>query len=97
MMSLFQLLSIFTIITSCFDLYCYAMAAPGSTHYGYYVISYQFVYVGSRHGKVQQYPFTVKQMFSCYTAAHRKLDEDQKNRYLNMKDINVERGSGSKL
>ncbi|CAG9821455.1 unnamed protein product [Phaedon cochleariae] len=43
------LLSIFTVITSCFDLYCYAMAAPGSTHYGYYVISYQFVYVGSRH------------------------------------------------
>lgn len=47
----FQLLSIFTIISSCFDLYCYAMAAPGSTHYGYYVISYEFVYVGSRHGK----------------------------------------------
>ncbi|KAJ8972851.1 hypothetical protein NQ317_010274 [Molorchus minor] len=43
------LLSIFTIITSCFDIYCYSMAAPGSTHYGYYVISYQFVYVGSRH------------------------------------------------
>lgn len=43
------LLSIFTIITSCFDLYCYAMAAPGSTHYGYYVLSYEFVYVGSRH------------------------------------------------
>ncbi|KAJ8921208.1 hypothetical protein NQ315_013680 [Exocentrus adspersus] len=43
------LLSIFTIITGCFDLYCYAMAAPGSTHYGYYVLSYQFVYVGSRH------------------------------------------------
>ncbi|XP_018323537.1 uncharacterized protein LOC108735844 [Agrilus planipennis] len=43
------LLSIFTIITSVFDLYCYIMAAPGSTHYGYYVISYQFVYVGSRH------------------------------------------------
>ncbi|XP_050507221.1 uncharacterized protein LOC114337819 [Diabrotica virgifera virgifera] len=43
------LLSIFTIITACFDLYCYAMAAPGSTHYGYYVISFQFVYVGSRH------------------------------------------------
>lgn len=45
-----QLLSIFTVITGFFDLYCYAMAAPGSTHYGYYVISYQFVYVGSRHG-----------------------------------------------
>ncbi|KAJ8958056.1 hypothetical protein NQ318_002066 [Aromia moschata] len=43
------LLSIFTIITACFDIYCYSMAAPGSTHYGYYVISYQFVYVGSRH------------------------------------------------
>ncbi|XP_056640857.1 uncharacterized protein LOC130894958 [Diorhabda carinulata] len=42
-------LSIFTIITACFDLYCYAMAAPGSTHYGYYVISFQFVYVGNRH------------------------------------------------
>ncbi|VEN61505.1 unnamed protein product [Callosobruchus maculatus] len=43
------LLSIFTIITASFDVYCYSMAAPGSTHYGYYVISYQFVYVGSRH------------------------------------------------
>ncbi|CAH1129771.1 unnamed protein product [Ceutorhynchus assimilis] len=43
------LLSIFTIITGLFDLYCYGMAAPGSTHYGYYVISYEFVYVGSRH------------------------------------------------
>ncbi|CAH1112414.1 unnamed protein product [Psylliodes chrysocephalus] len=42
-------LSLFTIITACFDLYCYAMAAPGSTHYGYYVISFQFVYVGNRH------------------------------------------------
>jgi len=42
-------LSIFTIVSACFDLYCYAMAAPGSTHYGYYIISYQFVYVGSRH------------------------------------------------
>lgn len=25
------------------------MAAPGSTHYGYYVISYEFVYVGNVH------------------------------------------------
>lgn len=24
---------------------------PGSTHYGYYIISYEFVYVGNRHGK----------------------------------------------
>jgi len=29
-----------------------AMAAPGSTHYGYYIISYEFVYVGNKHGKV---------------------------------------------
>jgi len=28
------------------------MAAPGSTHYGYYIISYEFVYVGNKHGKV---------------------------------------------
>lgn len=46
-----QVLSIFTIVTSLFDVYCLAMAAPGSTHYGYYVISFQFVYVGSKHGK----------------------------------------------
>lgn len=25
------------------------MAAPGSTHYGYYIISYEFVYVGNNH------------------------------------------------
>lgn len=25
------------------------MAAPGSTHYGYYIISYDFVYVGNNH------------------------------------------------
>jgi hypothetical protein len=25
------------------------MAAPGSTHYGYYIISYEFVYVGNSH------------------------------------------------
>ncbi|BES94698.1 unnamed protein product [Nesidiocoris tenuis] len=42
-------LSIFTIITGVFDIYCLAMAVPGSTHYGYYFISYQFVYVGNRH------------------------------------------------
>ena len=47
----FQLLSIFTVITACFDLYCYAMAVPGSVHTGYYAISYQFIFVGSRHGE----------------------------------------------
>lgn len=42
-------MSIFTVVTAVFDLYCYAMAAPGSTHYGYYIISYEFVYVGNVH------------------------------------------------
>lgn len=45
-----QCVSIFTIVTAAFDLYCLSMAAPGSTHYGYYFISYEFVYVGNRHG-----------------------------------------------
>ncbi|EDW38928.1 GL13813 [Drosophila persimilis] len=42
-------LSLFTIASSVFDIYCYAMAAPGSTHYGYYIISDEFVYVGNKH------------------------------------------------
>lgn len=32
-------------------MYCLSMAAPGSVHYGYYFISYEFVYVGNRYGK----------------------------------------------
>ncbi|KAL0809276.1 hypothetical protein ABMA28_011493 [Loxostege sticticalis] len=40
-------ISLFTFAQSIFDLYCLGMATPGSVHYGYYVISYQFVYVGS--------------------------------------------------
>lgn len=39
----------FTVVTGIFDMYCYSMAAPGSTHYGYYIISYEFVYVGNNH------------------------------------------------
>ncbi|CAL8085024.1 unnamed protein product [Orchesella dallaii] len=42
-------LSLFTMTTSSFDLYCLDMAAPGSTHYGYYMFSFDFVYVGNRH------------------------------------------------
>uniref|UniRef100_A0A0A9YPY8 Uncharacterized protein n=3 Tax=Lygus hesperus TaxID=30085 RepID=A0A0A9YPY8_LYGHE len=42
-------LSLFTVFTGVFDVYCLAMAAPGSVHYGYYFISYQFVYVGNKH------------------------------------------------
>lgn len=40
-------LSVFTIGMAIFDVYCLWMAAPGSVHYGYYILSYQFVYVGS--------------------------------------------------
>ncbi|KAI5640436.1 hypothetical protein NE865_07187 [Phthorimaea operculella] len=40
-------IALFTFAESIFDLYCLGMAAPGSVHYGYYVISFQFVYVGS--------------------------------------------------
>ena len=47
----FQCLSIFSICTSIFDVYCLSQAAPGSIHYGYYLISYEFVYVGNQHGK----------------------------------------------
>lgn len=46
-----KFVAIFTIITAIFDIYCLGMAAPGSTHYGYYFISYEFVYVGNVHGK----------------------------------------------
>ncbi|KAG8232920.1 hypothetical protein J437_LFUL011029, partial [Ladona fulva] len=42
-------LSLFTIATAVFDIYSLAMAAPGSTHFGYYIISFEFVYVGSLH------------------------------------------------
>lgn len=56
------------------------MAAPGSTHYGYYVISYQFVYVGSRHGilivAVSYYQFLTLSIFSekCLGDVCRVLD-----------------------
>jgi len=48
---MFQVLSLFTIFTAMFDIYCLSQAAPGSTHYGYYIISFEFVYVGNVHGK----------------------------------------------
>lgn len=47
----FQCLAFFTVCTAIFDIYCLSQAAPGSTHYGYYIVSYEFVYVGSQHGK----------------------------------------------
>ncbi|KAK0079204.1 hypothetical protein PV326_008882 [Microctonus aethiopoides] len=43
------LLAIFTVFTAVFDIYCLSQATPGSTHYGYHIISYEFVYVGNKH------------------------------------------------
>jgi len=42
-------LSIWTIFTSGFDIYCLHEAKPGSSHTGYYIISFDFVYVGNAH------------------------------------------------
>ncbi|OXA52683.1 hypothetical protein Fcan01_12698 [Folsomia candida] len=42
-------ISLFTVITSCFDIYCLSEAAPRSVHYGYYLISFDFVYIGNKH------------------------------------------------
>ncbi|XP_077286675.1 protein pasi2 [Arctopsyche grandis] len=42
-------ISLFTMAESIFDIYCLSMAAPGSTHYGYYIISFEFVYIGNMH------------------------------------------------
>lgn len=40
-------LSIWTTLTSAFDIYCLHEATPGSSHTGYYIISFDFVYVGN--------------------------------------------------
>jgi len=41
--------SIFCIAHSIFDTYCLVEAEPGATHYGYYPISFDFVYAGNAH------------------------------------------------
>lgn len=57
---IFQCLGLFTVATAVFDIWCLSLAAPGSTHYGYYIISYEFVYVGNRHGKFLLYSMAIK-------------------------------------
>ncbi|CAG7704201.1 unnamed protein product [Allacma fusca] len=42
-------LSMFTMGTAAFDLYCLEQTAVGSYHSGYYLISFDFVYVGNKH------------------------------------------------
>ncbi|XP_040577501.2 uncharacterized protein pasi2 [Lepeophtheirus salmonis] len=43
------ILSVWTIFTSSFDVYCLEEAKPGTSHTGYYIISFEFVYVGNPH------------------------------------------------
>nr|CAG4641200.1 EOG090X0DL4 [Eulimnadia texana] len=41
------ILSLFTFATAIFDIYCLGMTAPGVSHSGFFVMSFQFVYVGN--------------------------------------------------
>lgn len=42
-----MIVCLFTIATAILDIYCLGMTKPGVTHYGYYIMSFQFVYVGN--------------------------------------------------
>lgn len=42
-------LAVWTFFTACFDAYCLEQAAPGASHTGVYLFSYDFVYVGNHH------------------------------------------------
>merc|ERR1712137_86530 len=44
-----MVISLFTIATAILDIYCLAITQPGVTHYGFYIMSFQFVYVGNIH------------------------------------------------
>nr|CAG4638733.1 EOG090X0DL4 [Cyclestheria hislopi] len=43
------IISLFTIATAVFDMYSLGITYPGVTHYGFYIMSFQFVYVGNPH------------------------------------------------
>ena len=42
-----QFVAVWTTVTSAFDIYCLHEATPGSSHTGYYIFSFDFVYVGN--------------------------------------------------
>lgn len=44
-------LAMWAFFWSVFDIYCMVEASPGSNHTGYYIFSFQFVYVGNHHVK----------------------------------------------
>lgn len=47
-----QIQGIYLIVTGLFEIYALSLAVPGSAHYGYYLFSFDFVYVGNPHGKL---------------------------------------------
>ncbi len=49
-----------------FDIYCLALTHPGVTHYGFYIMSFQFVYVGNRNVRNSLIVFA---LFSALLAA----------------------------
>ncbi|KAB7494510.1 hypothetical protein Anas_00378 [Armadillidium nasatum] len=40
---------LFSLVTGLFDIYCLSLTYPGAKHYGYYLFSFDFVYVGNPH------------------------------------------------
>ncbi|KAF2345615.1 hypothetical protein FHG87_023629, partial [Trinorchestia longiramus] len=40
---------LFLMVVGFFEIYCLSLAVPGSSHYGYYLFSFDFVYVGNPH------------------------------------------------
>jgi hypothetical protein len=59
---LVQFLSFWTGMWSIFDIYCLVEASPGSNHTGYYIFSFDFVYVGNHHGILNN--ITIKNLLS---------------------------------
>ena len=50
--NILQFQGVFSIITGLFEIYCLSLAYPGAVHYGYYLFSFDFVYVGNPHGNL---------------------------------------------
>ena len=50
-MIILQVEGAYLIVTGLFEIYALSLAVPGSAHFGYYLFSFDFVYVGNSHGK----------------------------------------------
>nr|CAG4644299.1 EOG090X0DL4 [Lepidurus arcticus] len=60
------ILSLFTIATAIFDIYCLGITVPGVTHYGFYIMSFQFVYVGNIHVRNSLIVFALLSAFGAF-------------------------------